>query len=159
MGEEKQKQKKQYFGSDEVKLVAENVIKTQSSKLDPDISIAKIDYLLVEPEISPTTVAMCRRTSPLLKYYGEIDYVVEVSKATWDKLNDKTKNILILHELMHVKIGFAKNGTPKFGIKNHDITDFFLIIKEFGTDWLESIKSSVASIYDFTSCQEDNIKI
>lgn len=46
-----------------------------------------------------------------------------------------TREVLLFHELLHVGIEFAADGSELYSVKGHDLEDFKLIIDRFGTDW------------------------
>ena len=48
---------------------------------------------------------------------------------------DRQLEILMYHELLHVGIETAKDGTENYYVRPHDLEDFKLIIDRFGTDW------------------------
>ncbi len=140
--------------SEELKELAKQVL--DKEKLD--VEEAKIGYLLVDPYISKTTVGRCIRANKELKFFSKFDYIIEMSKEVWEQLDDKTKYVLMFHELLHVFIEHdEKTGEVKFLLKDHDVKDFYTIIKQFGIEWFSGLKTQVASIYDFEKEEDINI--
>lgn len=119
----------------------------------------KIRYILVDPYITNTCVGKCIRASKELKYFGKLDYVIELSKDVWEKIDQKTKEIVMLHELLHILLKTNSNGDLNTKILDHDIKDFSLIIKKYGVDWFKKFKVEVSSIRDLDPTKTDNIKV
>lgn len=148
--------KKEFEVSDELKKLAEDII--ASEKLD--ISPARVEYLLVHPEISKTIAGRCIRTSKELKFFSSYDYLIEISATLWNALDDSTRYILMLHELKHIlPIMDEKTGEWKYDIRKHDVEDFSDIIKKHGIDWIYKVKLSISSLYDLSPVQSDKITI
>lgn len=146
--------KKNYVLSDEVKEVAKTVLSKNRNRLDGDYDRVKVEYMKVYPDITPTTAGRCVRASKLLKFFSDSDVVIEVSGELWDKLPESTREILMLHEMMHVGTKWNKKGEMSVGLVRHDVQDFYLIVKEYGIEWLETIRSVIANINDFQDGQE-----
>ena len=152
----KKKVERTYEPSDELKALAEKVIKEQ--KLD--ISPAKVEYLLVYPNVSKTVAGRCIRTGRELKFYSDMDYLIEMSGDLWDALEDSVRYVLMQHEIMHIlPVENEKTGNMQYKLRAHDIEDFSKIIKEHGTDWIQKVKLTISSIYDLSPSEEDSITI
>jgi len=137
--------KKRYEVSDEVKAVADEVMVTKNMDLKP----ATIKYVLVFPGINKKTAARCMLSNPMLKLFGECDYIIQVSGDLWNKLDDDRKKILMYHELLHVfPVQNAKSGNWDFHIRSHDVEDFFVILKNHGVDWISDLRTLFSSVYD-----------
>lgn len=148
--------KKEFEVSDELKQLADKVISEQNL----DISPAKVEFLLVYPNIAKTVAGRCIKTSKELKFFSGNDYLIEISGELWDALDDTVRYILIQHELMHIlPIMNDKTGEWKFELRRHDIEDFSSIIKKHGIDWISKVKLSISSLYDLNPSQEDKIQI
>lgn len=148
--------KKEFEVSDELKTLADDVASSENLELHP----AKIEYLLVYPNISKIVAGRCIRTGKELKFFSGFDYLIEMSGELWDALDDSVRYVLMQHELMHVMpVMNDKTGEWKFELRQHDIEDFSRIIKKHGVEWISKVKLSISSLYDLTPHQEDKIKI
>jgi len=148
--------KKEFEVSDELKELAEKIIKSEVMEIHP----AQIEYLLVYPNISKTVAGRCIKSSKELRFFSGKDYLIEISGELWDALDDSVRYVLVQHELMHVMpVMNDKTGEWKFELRQHDVEDFSNIIKKHGVDWISKVKLSISSLYDLSPNQEDKIKI
>jgi len=82
-----------------------------------------------------------------------------VSGEVWDALDDKSRYILLYHELLHVMpLIDEKTGDYNMAIRDHDIVDFSRVISKYGMDWDKKIKAIVSNLYDMEPAEEDKIK-
>lgn len=85
----------------------------------------------------------CIRCSSELMHYAGVDYIIEISKLTWDLLDDKAKYLLVYHELLHIKIEYEENKDEyKFKLRKHNIEDFREIIERHGVSWLSFVEQT-----------------
>ena len=144
--------KKVYELSDDLEVLAKQVIVDKAMALDP----AKIKYVKVYPYINRKTAGRCMIANPMTKLFGECDYVVQMSGELWDKLDEDRQKILMWHELMHVfPVQNQKTGDWDFKIRDHDVKDFYTIIKEHGVDWFHNLKTMFSSVYDIDPAKLD----
>ena len=106
-----------------------------------DIREASIRYMLVYPNISPLVAGRCIRCAKELKYFGECDYIIQMSGDLWETLDDDTQKVLMHHELLHVFVGTDRKGDPKFSLVNHDVQDFSDLIRRYGIVWLYTLRT------------------
>jgi len=145
--------KKTFEVSSELKTLGEKVINDEKIAVYP----AKIEYLIVYPNISKSVAGRCVRTGKELKFFSGFDYLVEMSGELWDTLDAPTKSILMEHELKHIcPVMNEKSGEWEYKLRDHDVQDFGSIIKKHGIDWISKIKLSVASLYEL---DEEEVKI
>lgn len=156
MAQEKQIDSKKYIVSSDTRTAAEEII--QNEKV-VNVEGAKIEYILVYPSISSHVVGRCYRTNKHTKFFSDFDYIIEFSGDAWDSLDEQTRKILILHELMHIKIITNKRGELLFRLKDHDVKDFSYIISKYGIDWFSDLKAQIASIYDLDPVEEEKITL
>jgi len=148
--------KREFEVSDELRKLAETVISEQGLDINP----AKVEYLLVYPNISKIVAGRCIKTNKELKFFSGNDYLIEMSGELWDSLDDSVRYVLMQHELMHIlPVMNDKTGEWKFELRRHDIEDFSSIIKKHGIDWISKVKLSISSLYDLNPSQEDKIQI
>jgi len=146
--------KKRYEIADDVETVANKVFKTKNMDLQP----ATIKYIKVYPGINKKTAARCMLSNPMMKLFGECDYVIQVSGDLWDKLDEDRKEILMWHELLHVlPIQNSKTGEWDFKVRDHDIKDFHVIINSEGINWFSELKTLFSSVYDLDQVDELNL--
>lgn len=151
-----EEKKKKYEVSDEVKSVGEKIITEKSLSVSP----ARIKYVKVYPNINKKTAGRCMLARPMLKLFGDCDYIIQISGELWDALDDKRKDILMWHELLHIlPVMNDKTGEWNFKIRDHDITDFYAIIKSEGIDWFSELKDLHASVYDLEPSEIDGFNL
>ena len=140
-----QYKKKRYEVSDELGSLAAEVVSVKRLDFTP----AKIKYVKVYPLINKRTVGRCMLARPMIKLFGECDYIIQMSGDLWDKLDDDRKKILMWHELKHVlPVQNSKTGEWDFKLRDHDVQDFMEIINEHGVSWLTDLKTLFSSVYD-----------
>lgn len=140
-----EEKKKRYEVSEDVEKLGDKVIADKNLDLSP----ARIKYVLVYPHINKKTAGRCIMARPMVKLFGECDYIIQFSGDLWDKLDDDRKEILMYHELLHVlPIMNDKTGEWKFSIRDHTIKDFRIIIEKYGMDWFDELKTIFSSVYD-----------
>lgn len=148
------KVKKTFEKSDELQKLGEKVINDQKLDVYP----AKICYLLVYPHVSKTIAGRCVRSGRELKFFSTFDYLIEMSGELWDALDEKTREILMEHELRHVlPVANEKTGEWEFKVRDHNVQDFQSIIKSHGIDWISVVRGSQASMYELKN--ENDVKI
>jgi hypothetical protein len=148
---------KKFIESDELVDIANKVI--TENKLDY-LNDVKIKYLLVDKQISKTCPCKVIKANDDLKYFSEMDYIVKFSFDIWSKIDDETKDALMLHCLCHLLVCTSeKDDERQLKIADHDIKDFALVVKKYGSDWFKTFKIAVSSIYDMKPDEVDRIKI
>lgn len=151
--------KKRIIESESVKAVAERLF--DERKIDRP-RVAKIAYFLVSPNISKKTHATCSLADKLLQYYANVDYVIQIGEESWNLLNEKGKEILVLHELNHI-LEYQNQETGEWHLKlrPHDVQDFAHVIRNYGMDWfythenLENMRGEVKPEVSSESTQMD----
>ena len=146
---------KQLMESPEIEAIAKALIEKYHLEFGP----AEIGYLLVYPNISKKKAAKAMKATREVKYYSGNDYIIEVSGELWDMLDEETKNMLLLHELLHIDPRFkAKTGEWKMNLRRPDFADFYTINDKFGNDWYKTIQATASSLYDLDPAQESEVK-
>jgi len=160
MSKQKQIENKNYQISDDIRIIAEDLIKNEPALQNSELTAAKIEYLLVFPYISKFTAGRCYKANKHIKFFNDLDYIIEVSGELWHQLDEETMRLLILHELMHIGVGYnEKKATYVFKINDHDVKDFHYIISKYGIDWFTKLKTEMASIYDLEPKDEKKINL
>lgn len=148
-------QKKEYMLCEEMKLMAAEILNEKKIDIQP----AKVEYIAVYPNLSKSVVAKCVKTSKELKFFSNLDYVIEISGEIWDVLDQDTRKILLEHELRKILVlNDEKTGDWKFKLKPYDMKGFSRMIDDYGNGWIQKIKLSLSSVYDLTPAEEDRIQ-
>jgi len=134
---------KKYTEFTAIEDMATDVIKEHLVNLAEEIQEVKIVYLKTEPAISKTKIASCTKPGPLLKYFSEADFIIQVSGVVWDKIDDETRKIVLLHELKHIGISRNKDDQIVTRIVDHDFKDFSYIVKKYGTAWMDVVQGAL----------------
>jgi len=121
------------------------------------LSNIKFEIVFIYPNINKTTMARIVKANQRIKLFSGNDYVIEISGKYWDMISDKSKDILLEHELEHIAVKFNKHGEAKFYLRDHNVKDFDIIINKYGNNWLEPIKNVISD--DNDGEDELNIKI
>jgi len=160
MSKQKQIENKNYQVSDDIRIIAEDLIKNEPALQNAELSAAKIEYLLVFPQISKFTAGRCYKANKHVKFFNDLDFIIEVSGELWHQLDEETMRLLVLHELMHIHVGYnEKKASYVFKINDHDVKDFHYIISKYGIDWFTKLKTEMASIYDLEPKDEKKITL
>lgn len=117
----------------------EKLIQECIQQNDLDTGGAKICGLMVTPYISPTTAGKCIRAGKQLKFFSDYDYIIQISKDYWDNLKEETRKILVLHECLHIKTTYKKDGTILYQLNQHDVEDFAQLLDKYGVHWLRQV--------------------
>lgn len=79
--------------------------------------------------------AVCEKVQSKNQWAIDADFTITVYEPNVASFSDDQLRILLFHELLHVGIGFNKDGEVKYSINPHDLEDFKLIIDRYGIDW------------------------
>lgn len=149
-------QGKQFIESDEVEEVARRVLDEEMLDIGP----AEIGYLLVYPNINKKTAGKCKKCNKELQFYTGNNYLIQISGELWDMLTEKSRYLLVFHELLHVDAVFkSKTQEWKFKIRRHDFEDFYEIYDNHGLEWMKTIKGTVSSLYDLDPKEETEVTV
>jgi predicted metallopeptidase len=147
--------RREFLEDDGLNVLANKVIEERLNYL----SAINIKFLLVEPFISKKTIARCIRPNNELKHFGKFDYLVEFSNAVWKTLDDKTKYIVMLHELKHIFVVMGEDGPEEYKIVPHSINDFTEILNEYGVEWFQNIKVLNATVHQLEATDDHSIAL
>lgn len=147
---------KQLMESPEVEAIAKRIIERESLEFGP----AEIGYFLVYPNLSKYKAAKCVKASREVKYYSGNDYLIEISGDMWDMLDEKTREMVLFHQLMHVEPVYkAKNQEWKMKIRKPDFSDFYEINDKYGNEWYKTVQATVSSLYDLDPRRESKVSL
>lgn len=147
---------KQLMESPEIEAIAERVAERENLEFGP----AEIGFFLVYPNLSKYRAAKCMKASREVKYYSGNDYLIEISGEMWDMLDEKTKEMVLLHQLLHVEPVYkAKNQEWKMKIRKPDFRDFYEINDKYGNEWYKTVQATVSSLYDLDPRRESKVTL
>ena len=69
------------------------------------------------------------------------------------------ETICLTYQLKHILPVTKKTGDIDYRIADHDVKDFYQIIKAHGVDWFQTIKTTISSLYDMEPSEEDGISL
>jgi hypothetical protein len=134
--------KKTYVVDQELDALAKEVIEQHGLV----VGDADIVYMKVYPNVSNTVAGRCIRSSRELKFFSDCDYIIQMSGDLWDALDEHTRRVLMLHELMHIFIDEDNEGNPVYKLRKHDVEDFAAILDVYGVNWLYDLRQSANEI-------------
>lgn len=147
---------KQLMESPEMETIAARVIERETLEFGP----AEIGFFLVYPNLSKYRAAKCLKASREVKYYSGNDYLIEVSGELWDMLDEKTKEMILFHQLLHVDPVYkAKNQEWKMKVRKPDFKDFYEINDKYGNEWYKTVQATVSSLYDLDPRSESKVTL
>ncbi len=147
---------KTYEISSEIEECAVEVLREKRLSIYP----ARVRYLKTSPHIAKNVAARCNKASNFVTFFGECDFLIEVSGDLWDALPDDLQKILVYHELLHIMCTQnEKTGEWKFGLRDHDINEFREIIFDYGINWLDRVKETFIQSGGFEPDEIDNLGI
>lgn len=157
IGEKQPKLKEKEITRDaELELLGAKIIETKRLDVFP----AKIAYLSIYPNISKTCASKIIKSNPELKMFSGYDYIIEISGDLREHLDEQNLKVLLEHQLRHILVvQDEKSGIWKFKLKRHDIEEFSRINKDYGYNWIATVKMCLSSMYDLSPAEEDNITI
>lgn len=147
---------KQLMESPEVEEIAEKVIEQEDMEFGP----AVIGYFLVYPNLSKLKAAKCMKATREVKYYSGNDYLIEISGEMWDMLDNKTREMLLFHQLLHIDPTYkAKKQEWVMKIRKPDFSDYYEINDKYGNEWYKTVQATVSSLYDLDPKKESKVNM
>lgn len=131
--------------------VIEGLIEECIKENDIEVGDAKICGLMVTPCISPSVAGRCIRAGKELTHFSGYDYIIEISKEIWDLLSETSRKLLVLHECMHIKVTYKKDGEPIYSTRPHDIEDFSELVQKYGVNWIKEVNLVKEDLADVKS--------
>ncbi|MCD6148993.1 hypothetical protein J7J18_06505 [bacterium] len=98
---------------------------------------ANIRYLKKWSEKS-RYLGKCSRATGKWAYLTGYDYVIEVWADWWAGAELQEKEALLLHELRHIVKSITSQGKVKWGLRQHDVEEFFDVVRIYGA-WDNSL--------------------
>jgi len=120
--------------SAEYRNLAKHVIKTHADLQWIRQAKVRIGYCASDNEKTKADqliFADCRKVPDLYKAFIPYDFIICVYEPNAILLDEKQKEILMYHELLHV--GLDPSG--KLYVVPHDVEDFNVIIEKYGLHW------------------------
>ena len=143
--------------SESLKEYVEKIIEEEGLNLQD----AKLECVMVSPEIAKLKPAQLIVANEDLEYFGEFHYLLKIGEAHWNAFADATGSLdlrraLICHQLAKIYIKTSKNGTVKYTKRESEISGFRWVFKEFGYDYKNDMEVITASIYDLAPEDMEN---
>jgi len=120
-----------YIPAPELKEVVVQLLNSKFKEELDEIAIKDIGLVWNISETPPHYQAKICLVPEYVQVLGFFPLVIIVWKEGYDKSGLGKRNLLLFHELMHIKK--RDNGT--YCLKRHDIEDFRSILKKVGVDW------------------------
>lgn len=147
---------KQLMESPEVEEIARQIMERESLEFGP----AEIGYFLVYPNLTKYKAAKCVKASREVKYYSGNDYLIEISGEMWDMLDQKTREMVVFNQLLHIDPVYkAKNQEWKMKIRRPDFADYYEINDKYGNEWYKTVQATVSSLYDLDPKRESKVSL
>jgi len=147
---------KQLMESPEIAKIAEDIIERESLDFGP----AEIGYFLVYPNLSKYKAAKCIKATREVKYYSGNDYLVEISGEMWDMLDQKTREMVVFNQLLHIDPVYkAKKQEWKMKVRKPDFADYYEINDKYGNEWYKTVQATVSSLYDLDPRRESKVSL
>lgn len=147
---------KQLMESPEVEEIARQIKERESLEFGP----AEIGYFLVYPNLSKYKAAKCVKASREVKYYSGNDYLIEISGEMWDMLDQKTREMVVFNQLLHIDPVYkAKNQEWKMKVRRPDFADYYEINDKYGNEWYKTVQATVSSLYDLDPKRESKVSL
>lgn len=118
--------------------IAKKIIDEEELLIDIANSQATIIYLgsdNAKTAKGKTVFGECEKVADKNKWAIPCDFTITVFEPNCVGFTEDQIRILLFHELLHIGIEFAEDGTEKYSIRPHDYEDFKTIIDRYGTDW------------------------
>jgi hypothetical protein len=136
--------------SESLKQYVEQVIEEERLNLQD----AKLECVMVSPEISKLKPAQLIVANEDLEYFGEFHYLLKISEAHWNAFADAKGSLdlrraLICHQLAKIYIKTSKKGVTTYSKRDSEISGFRWVFKQFGYDYKNDMEVITSSIYDF----------
>lgn len=126
--------------NEEYAQIGADLIATEESLMSIRNSNATIIYLSSQhKKMSNKKIifGQCEKVAEKYKWGIPCDFTITVFEPNIEEAGFDEEQIrtLIHHELLHVGIETADDGSEKYSIVAHDLEDFKLIIDRYGTNW------------------------
>lgn len=126
--------------NEEYAQIGADLIATEESLMSIRNSNATIIYLSSQhKKMSNKKIifGQCEKVAEKYKWGIPCDFTITVFEPNIEEAGFDEEQIrtLIHHELLHVGIETADDGSEKYSIVPHDLEDFKLIIDRYGTNW------------------------
>lgn len=118
--------------------IAQELIDSEPELIDIKNSQVTIIYLSstnAKKDKDKLVQGQCEKVADKYRWGIPCDFIITVFEPNVEGFSDEQIKILLFHELLHVGIEFAADGSELYSVKGHDLEDFKLIIDRFGTDW------------------------
>lgn len=122
--------------SEELRKLGEKLIQKNKEFEDIRDAEVRIGYCVSDDarvKDGRAVLGECTKVRPLYQAFIPYDFLITFYEPNVEELSKKQKEILMMHELLH--IGISCNGELTYRIVPHDVEDFREIIERYGLDW------------------------
>lgn len=111
-----------------------------------------VRFFKIYPYISKTVMGRCILPTGYTSIFGGVDAIIEMSGKPWDRLTEKSRDLVSLHEMLHIMIREADDDVDEMfqvSFRPHDVQDFGYMIKNHGINYLEEavVASEVSEMF------------
>ena len=106
---------------------------------DSQVSIKYLSSEHEKVEKGRTVCGQCEKIPVKYKWAIPCDFTITIFEPNVERFTEEQKEILILHELLHIGIDIDGNEEI-YRINSHDIEEFKLIIDRYGMEWNDTIR-------------------
>lgn len=122
--------------SEELRKLGEKLIQKHKEFEDIRDAEVRIGYCVSDDariRDGKAVLGECTKVKPLYQAFIPYDFLITFFEPNIEELSKKQKEILMMHELLH--IGISTVGELTYRIVPHDVEDFREIIERYGLDW------------------------
>jgi predicted metallopeptidase len=110
--------------------IAQDLIKTVLPILAAEqVNIAFVFRSVAQKQGERYILGQCTKVPAKFQPYLEYDYIIWLSEEDYMSMDDRAREALIYHELLHCKYNFEAGS---WGIRPHDIQEFSQVIERYG---------------------------
>ena len=118
--------------------IATNLINTTPELAYIKNSQVKIIYLVsnqAKKSGNKVTHGECEKIPAKYRWAIPADFTITLFAPNNAHMSEHQLEILLFHELLHIGIEQALDGSENYNIIPHDLEDFKTIIDKYGTEW------------------------
>lgn len=118
--------------------IATNLINTTPELAYIKNSQVKIIYLVsnqAKKSGNKVTHGECEKIPAKYRWAIPADFTITLFAPNNAHMSEHQLEILLFHELLHIGIEQAPDGSENYNIIPHDLEDFKTIIDKYGTEW------------------------
>lgn len=125
--------------SQEYTEIAARLIEGDEALADVRYSDVQIIYLASDKEKTSrgrVVYGECERVADKNRWAIPADFTITIYEPNCAGLDDEHVSRVLLHELLHVGIGYDRDGNEVYSVTPHDLEDFRECVDRWGVDWV-----------------------